>query len=84
MLEEIFNRALKRGMKDIVLLECQYVYEMEPNLRANVKKALYSKNTGIICPYDLALAYGEIAFDNSVNFKLEEEVLDIQESIKRI
>ena len=24
-------------------------------------KALYSKNTGIICPYDLAIAYGEIA-----------------------
>ena len=79
VIEKIYNRALERGTKDVLILESEYIYEMEPNLNVDVKKALYSKNTGVICPYDLALSYGEVAFDNGVKFKLEEEVLDIQE-----
>ena len=79
MIEKIYNRAVERGTKDVVILDSKYIYEMEPNLNVDIKKALYSKNTGVICPYDLALSYGEVAFDNGVKFKLEEEVLDIQE-----
>jgi L-2-hydroxyglutarate oxidase LhgO len=79
MIEKIYNRAIDRGTKDVLILEPEYIYEMEPNLNIDIKKALYSKNTGVICPYDLALSYGEVAFDNGVKFKLEEEVLDIQE-----
>jgi L-2-hydroxyglutarate oxidase LhgO len=79
MIEKIYNRAIDRGTKDVLILEPEYIYEMEPNLNVDIKKALYSKNTGVICPYDLALSYGEVAFDNGVKFKLEEEVLDIQE-----
>jgi L-2-hydroxyglutarate oxidase LhgO len=81
-IQNIYNRAIDRGMKDVVILEPEYVYEMEPNLNVDIKKALYSKNTGVICPFDLALSYGEVAFDNGVKFKLEEEVLDIQEISK--
>ncbi|MFT5874404.1 MAG: L-2-hydroxyglutarate oxidase LhgO [Clostridium sp.] len=82
MIEKIYNRAIKRGTKDVLILEAKYIYEMEPNLNINIKKALYSKNTGVICPFDLALSYGEVAFDNGVKFKLEEEVIDIQETSK--
>ena len=78
MIKNIYNRAIDRGTKDVMILESKYIYEMEPNLNVHVKKALYSKNTGVICPFDLALAYGEVAFDNGVKFKLEEEVMDIQ------
>ena len=79
---EMYNRALEREIKDIDILDSDKVYQMEPNLKSKVKKALYLKDTGVICPYDLALSYGEIAFDNGVNFKLEEEVLDIQKVTK--
>ena len=82
MIEKIYNRAIERGTKDVLILESKYIYEMEPNLNVDIKKALYSKNTGVICPFDLALAYGEVAFDNGVKFKLEEEVIDIQEISK--
>lgn len=78
IIEDIYKRAIKRGTKDVLILEPEYIYEMEPNLNVNIKKALYSKNTGVICPFDLALSYGEVAFDNGVKFKLEEEVIDIQ------
>jgi len=82
IIEKIYKRAIERGTKDVLILESDYVYEMEPNLNVNIKKALYSKNTGVICPFDLALSYGEVAFDNGVKFKLEEEVIDIQEISK--
>jgi len=81
-IEKTYNRAIQRGSKDVLILKSKYIYEMEPNLKVNIKKALYSKNTGVICPFDLALAYGEVAFDNGVKFKLEEEVIDIQEISK--
>ncbi|NMM64127.1 FAD-dependent oxidoreductase [Clostridium sp. P21] len=81
-LENMYNISMSRGIKGIHLLDRDEVYKVEPNLNINVKKALYSENTGIICPYDLAIAYGEIAFDNGVNFKLQEKVLDIQKMSK--
>lgn len=74
----IYKRACERGINNISLLSKEEVSDIEPNLNINSHKAIYSKNTGVVCPYDLALAYGEIAFDNGVNFRLEEEVLDIQ------
>ena len=78
IIQKIYNRAIERGTKDVSILEPEYIYEMEPNLNVDIKKALYSKNTGVICPFDLALSYGEVAFDNGVKFKLEEEVIDIK------
>ncbi|OBR93543.1 MULTISPECIES: NAD(P)/FAD-dependent oxidoreductase [Clostridium] len=74
----MYNKALNRGMENIQLLDGEEVQMIEPNLGKNIKKAIYSKNTGIISPYDLAISYGEIACDNGVNFKLGEEVLDIE------
>jgi bacterioferritin-associated ferredoxin len=78
----IYERALKRGIKNIRLLDSEEVYEMEPNLNTKVVKALHSEKLGVICPYDLAMAYAEIAFDNGVNFKLEEEVINIEKISK--
>lgn len=75
---KIYDRALERGIKNIHMLDEKQVSVLEPNLNIKGKRAIYSKNVGIISPYDLAISYGEVAFDNGVNFKLEEEVLDIQ------
>jgi glycine/D-amino acid oxidase-like deaminating enzyme/bacterioferritin-associated ferredoxin len=75
---EAYERALKRGIEGIRLLSSTEVYEMEPNLSTKVVKAIYSKNLGVVCPYDLAIGFAEVAFDNGVNFKLEEEVIDIK------
>lgn len=77
-LEKMYALAVKRGIENISLLDSNEVYKMEPNLNSKVHKGLYSKNLGVVCPYDLAIGYGEVAFDNGVNFKLEEEVIDIQ------
>lgn len=81
-IDNIYKRSKERKINDVYLMEKEDVKDLEPDLNIEVKKAIYSKNTGIICPYDLAIAYGEIAFDNGVKFRLEEEVLDIEKIAK--
>lgn len=75
---KLYEKAIKEGVKNLKLLDSEEVYKLEPNLNAKVAKGLYSGNMGVVCPYDLAISYAEVAFDNGVNFKLEEEVLDIK------
>lgn len=79
-LENMYNTSIKRGVCNISLLDGKCVYELEPNLNIKTNKVLYSQNTGVISPYELGIAYGEVAFDNGVAFKLEEKV----ESISKI
>lgn len=77
-LENIYENAKKRGVQNTSLINSEDIKTIEPEEPYSAEYALYTPNTGVICPYDLAIAYGEVAFDNGVNFKLEEEVLDIQ------
>lgn len=77
-LEEMHTRAKSRGIEGVYLIEENDAYDVESNLSAKVKKALYCENVAIIAPYDLAIAYAEVAADNGVNFRFEEEVIDIK------
>lgn len=81
-LKEMYERAIRRGIDGVYLIDPDEVYEIEPNINMEVKKGLYSQNVAIVAPYDLAIAYAEVAFDNGVNFRLEEEVLTIQNVTK--
>ncbi|MEG1257138.1 FAD-dependent oxidoreductase [Clostridium sp.] len=76
-INKMYKRALYKNIDDVKLLIGNEVLEYEPNIGNDVIKSIYIPNTGVICSYDLALAYGEIAFDNGVNFRLEEEVESI-------
>ncbi|WP_300381486.1 FAD-dependent oxidoreductase [Clostridium sp.] len=77
-LEEMHQRAISRGIEGVYLIDDKDIFDIEPNIKRNVKKGLYSENTAIVAPYDLAIAYAEVAADNGVNFRLEEEVLNMQ------
>lgn len=60
------------------IINKEEILRIEPRLKdTKFSKAIHLKNTGMISPYDLAISYGEVAFENNVNFKLEEEVIDI-------
>lgn len=81
-IDRMYHRAKTKKIDDVELLIGTDIFKYEPNLDKATSKALYIPNTGVICSYDLALAYGEIAFDNGVAFKLEEEVLSIEKMNK--
>lgn len=76
-LELMYERAKKRNIDKVKLLDRDKILEVEPNIDISVKKALYSENVSIIAPYDLSIAYAEVAAENGVNFRFEEEVIDI-------
>lgn len=74
----VYERAMARDIDNIHLINKDEAKNIEPNLSVDVKKALYFENVAVIAPYDLAIAYGEVAADNGVNFRFEEKVLDIK------
>ena len=77
-LKEMYDRTVKRGIDGICLINGDEVKKIAPNINTDIKKGLYSKNVAIVAPYDLAIAYAEVASENGVNFRLEEEVLNIE------
>ncbi|RII31963.1 FAD-dependent oxidoreductase [Clostridium chromiireducens] len=77
-IEYMYKNSKKRGIDGIRILNADEIYEIEPNLKMKVTKALYSENTAVISPYNLVVSYAEVASDNGVNFRLEEEVIDIK------
>ena len=79
-IKRMYHTAKNRGIDGIHLIEENDVYDIEPNLKVKCKKAIYSENIAVISPYDLAISYAEVAFDNGVNFRLQESVQDIQKS----
>ena len=82
-LNHMYDLAQKRGIDKVHFLSQEEVYDLEEGLRGvNIKKGLFSENVCVINPYDLAISYGEIAADNGVNFKFQEEVIDIEEVSK--
>lgn len=49
--------------------------EREPNLSEKINAALFFPTAGIVCPYNLAIAYAENAVDNGVRLSLDTAVL---------
>lgn len=78
IIETMYKEAKERNIDGVHIIENNNIYNIEPNLKIKVNKALYSENVSIIDPYNLAVSYAEIAADNGVNFRLEEEVVDIK------
>jgi len=35
-IQNLYNRAIDRGMRDVLILDPEYVYEMEPNLNVKI------------------------------------------------
>ena len=78
VLEELKQRGLTNGVKDMRILSRTEALEMEPNLADSVYAALLVPSGGIVCPFGLNIALAENAAANGVEFRLETEVLSIE------
>jgi len=74
----MYNKAKERHIEGVYIIEDNAIYDIEPDLKIQANKALYSENIAVVPPYNLAISYAEVAADNGVNFRLEEEVIDIK------
>ena len=77
-LEALYERGIKNGVKELKILSKEEVLEMEPNITDDVVAALYAPTGGIVCPFNMNIAFAENANENGVEFKFNTEVLDIK------
>jgi glycerol-3-phosphate dehydrogenase len=76
-LDTLLEQAFANGVPGARIVERDELLTMEPNLTPNAVAALYVPTGGIICPFNLAIAMGENASVNGVEFQFETEVLNI-------
>ncbi len=77
-LQDLYNRGIENGVKDMKILSRQEALELEPNLSDNVEGALLAPSGGIICPFKLNIAMAENANVNGVDFRFNTKVEDIK------
>lgn len=74
----LLERGHENGITDLEILTGDQARELEPNLSPAVTSALWVKNAGIICPYELTIAAVGNAMDNGVELRRNFEVCRIQ------
>lgn len=77
-IEELYERGIKNGVKELSVLTGDEARSIEPNLSKNVTCALNAPTGAIICPYELTIAAMGNAMDNGTELKLESEVVSIK------
>lgn len=77
-LEDLYERGIKNGVKDLEIIDGEKVRELEPYISKDVKWALYCKHSGVCSPYEFTIALAENAVENGVELKLLHEVIGIE------
>lgn len=76
-LDRLLEQAKENGVPGARIVQKEELLAMEPNLTPNAVAALYVPTGGIVCPFNLAIAMGENAAVNGVEFQFETEVQQI-------
>ncbi len=81
--EEILNQlrenGLKNGVKDLAIHTKREILVKEPLLNPSLAAGLCCGETGIVSPYEAAIAFAENSVQNGVELKLNHEVIQIEE-----
>lgn len=76
-INELLERGEKNGVKNLCIRSRKEILKDEPNLSDDVVCALYAKDSGIVCPFNMTAAYAENACENGVKFSFDNEVRNI-------
>ena len=77
-LEELYERGIQNGVKDLRIIGREELIEMEPNISQQAVAALYAPTGGIVCPFGMNLAFAENAAVNGVEFYFYTEVVGFE------
>ncbi len=73
-IKKLYDRGVANGLTDLEILTAEQVQNMEKNLSREAKGALYAPTSGVVYPWEYALAFIETAVRNDVelrrNFKV--------------
>ena len=77
-LKQLKSNGEELGINELEILGKNEVLDLEENINDDVVGALHIKNSGIVSPYEMGLAFAENACENGVDFLLGHEVTDIK------
>ncbi len=77
-LKKLYQQGLENGVPNLELVSGSRIFELEPQTSPEAKYALYSPHTGIVDPFEVAIAYAENAAANGVDFYVSSPVLSIK------
>ena len=76
-IEELYDRGVKNGVKELSILNNDELHSLEPNLSPDAVCALNAPTGAIVCPYELTIAAIGNAMDNGAELKVNFEVSEI-------
>lgn len=77
-LQELYDRGIKNGVKDLRIIGREELVKLEPNISDEAVAALYAPTGGIVCPFGMNIAFAENAATNGVEFKFDTEVTGLE------
>ncbi len=78
ILKKLLKQGKENGVKSLQLLDSWELGGLEPSLGSNLKGALLSSESGIVCPYELTQAAMENAIHNGAELFLSSPVTSIE------
>lgn len=79
-LTELRERGIKNGVEGLAVLTRDQALKLEPNLADAVSGALWAPSSGVICPFELCLGYGENAAKNGAEFFFNTPVTNVEKT----
>lgn len=73
-LQELYERGVKNGVKDLRIIERDELIKLEPNISDDAVAALYAPTGAIVCPFGMNIALAENAAANGVEFRFDTKV----------
>lgn len=78
LIEKLYNRGIKNGVKDLKILERKEILDLEPNVENDIEYALYAPTAGVVSPYEMTVALAEQAVLNGAEVALNSPVTAIE------
>lgn len=69
-LRKLLDQGIQNGVPQLRIVSREEIRRMEPNISDGVTAALYAPTGGIVCPYEMTVAFAENAAENGVEFRL--------------
>ena len=77
-LDELYQRGIKNGVKNLRIVDRNFILRKNPLINKNVKRALYAKTAGVIDPFLFNIKMCENAKLNGCEFLFNKDVTEIK------
>ena len=68
-LRELYERGVKNGVEGLSIISGEETRRLEPAISDKVVAALYAPTAGIVCPFNMTIAFAENAAANGAEFR---------------